>query len=222
MEHESVQSKTSKDGRKPAAHDIADQQQTPAIHRILQLQRTIGNRATTRLIQAKCEVSDPGRPYSQKIDEVVQRLMTMPTSDQQPMRQDTPEEEKKKKEQTVQRKPFAGSITSLPQQEMIPEVGEDVLAHADEAVSAVSSSTGQPLPSNNPKGMSVQRASTCLQCQTKASDDDEDKKHLPAELAQQQEFEETARDEKSYEPMAARASIRTGGSSPVPYVDGRR
>jgi hypothetical protein len=42
------------------------------------LQRTIGNSATTRLLQTKLAVSDPGDEYEREADHVADQVMRMP------------------------------------------------------------------------------------------------------------------------------------------------
>ena len=42
------------------------------------LQRTIGNSATTRLLQTKLTVSDPGDEYEREADQVADQVMRMP------------------------------------------------------------------------------------------------------------------------------------------------
>lgn len=45
---------------------------------ILYLQRTVGNRAVTRLIQRKAKTSQPGDTYEQEADRVAERVLSMP------------------------------------------------------------------------------------------------------------------------------------------------
>src|SRR5262245_4788039 len=77
------------------------------LHPILQLQRTIGNRAVGRLIQAKLH---PGDPYEQEADRVAEEVTSMPApkSTATAQRQLMPEEEKDK--QPLQTKPLAASM----------------------------------------------------------------------------------------------------------------
>ena len=61
---------------------------------LLALQRTAGNRATTRLIQTKLTVGSAGNHYEQEADRVAAQVMTMPApAHTQPNLQRTPEEE---------------------------------------------------------------------------------------------------------------------------------
>lgn len=48
-----------------------------AHHPILQFQRTLGNRAVGRLIQAKLTIGAPGDKYEQEADRVAQQVMRM-------------------------------------------------------------------------------------------------------------------------------------------------
>jgi len=45
---------------------------------ILFLQRTIGNRATTKLVQAKLKIGQPGDEYEREADQVAEQVMRMP------------------------------------------------------------------------------------------------------------------------------------------------
>jgi hypothetical protein len=91
------------------------------LHLILQLQRTIGNRAVGRVIQAKLAVSHPGDPYEQAADRVAEHVISMPApkSTATAQRQLIPDEEKDK--QPLQTKPLAASMTSLAQRQAMPE-----------------------------------------------------------------------------------------------------
>jgi hypothetical protein len=91
-------------------------------HPILQLQRTIGNRAVGRLLQAKLAVSHPGEPYEREADRVAEQVTSMSAieSTATAQRQMMPEAEKKE-EPPVQRKPLAESITPFVQRQRIPE-----------------------------------------------------------------------------------------------------
>jgi hypothetical protein len=50
----------------------------PPVHPILQLQRQIGNRAVTQLIQAKLQVGEPGDVLEQEADRIAETVMRMP------------------------------------------------------------------------------------------------------------------------------------------------
>jgi len=91
------------------------------LHPILQLQRTIGNCAVGRLIQAKLAVSHPGDPYEQEADHVAEQVTSMSAtaSTATAQRQLSPDEEKDK--QPLQMKPLAASITPLAQRQAVPE-----------------------------------------------------------------------------------------------------
>jgi hypothetical protein len=87
---------------------------------ILALQRTIGNSATTRLIQTKLTVGPAGDQYEQEADRVAAQVMTMPApAETQPALQRAPEEEEE-----LQMKPLAASITPLVQR--APEEEEEL------------------------------------------------------------------------------------------------
>jgi hypothetical protein len=80
---------------------------------ILALQRTVGNRAVTRLIQAKLTVGPASDRYEQEADRVAEQVMTMPApTSRKPTVQRAAEEEEE-----VQAKPLAASITSLVQRQ---------------------------------------------------------------------------------------------------------
>ncbi|HJY81710.1 MAG TPA: hypothetical protein VKK81_11585, partial [Candidatus Binatia bacterium] len=51
------------------------------LHPLLQLQRTIGNRAVERLLQAKLAVSHPGDPYEREADRVAEQVTRMSVTD---------------------------------------------------------------------------------------------------------------------------------------------
>src|SRR5215468_7823693 len=83
------------------------------LHPILQLQRTIGNCAVGRLLQAKLAVSHPGDPYEREADRVAEQVTRMSVTDSTTpaQRQMIPDEDKDKP--PLQMKPLAASITPL-------------------------------------------------------------------------------------------------------------
>ena len=91
------------------------------LHPILQLQRTIGNRAVGRLMQAKLAVSHPGDPDKQEADRVAEHVASLPApaSTATAQRQLRPEEEKDT--QPLQTHPLAASMTPLAQRQARPE-----------------------------------------------------------------------------------------------------
>src|SRR5215813_11021429 len=94
------------------------------LHPLLQLQRTIGNRAVERLLQAKLAVSHPGDPYEREADRVAEQVTRMSVTDSTTpaQRQMIPDEDKDKP--PLQMKPLAASITPLAQRQTIPEEEE--------------------------------------------------------------------------------------------------
>jgi hypothetical protein len=91
------------------------------LHPLLQLQRTIGNRAVARLLQAKLAVSHPGDPYEREADRVAEQVtsMSVPESTATAQRQMIPDEGKDTP--PLQTKPLAASLTPLAQQQAMPE-----------------------------------------------------------------------------------------------------
>jgi hypothetical protein len=80
MKRELLEPKDTRTVRKTPS-PIDSQQQVaaiPAVQRILQLQRTIGNRAVQRLIQTKLQVSQPDDVYEREADRVAEYVMQMP------------------------------------------------------------------------------------------------------------------------------------------------
>src|SRR5215813_3667241 len=94
------------------------------LHPLLQLQRTIGNRAVERLLQAKLAVSHPGDPYEREADRVAEQVTRMSVTDSTTpaQRQLMPEEDKDKP--PLQTKPLAASIRPLAQRQAMPEEEE--------------------------------------------------------------------------------------------------
>src|SRR5215472_2425791 len=105
-----------------------------AVHPLMQMQHTLGNRTVERLIQTRRLTADTGfviQPkvvvgaahdhYEQQADALANRVMTMPDppTQQSIQRQVTPEE--KDKEKTLQTRPVAASITPLVQRQMARE-----------------------------------------------------------------------------------------------------
>jgi hypothetical protein len=93
------------------------------VDRILNLQRTIGNQAVTRLIrtgviQASLKIGQPGDIYEKEADRVADQMMRMP--EQAILRQVEEEEEEK-----IQTKPLAEQITHLVQRQVVPEEEEE-------------------------------------------------------------------------------------------------
>lgn len=83
----------------------------------LALQRTAGNRAVRRLIQARLMVGPAGDSYEQEADRVAEQIMTMPApAHAQPLQ--------RQEEEQVQAKPLAASITRLVQRQASPEEEE--------------------------------------------------------------------------------------------------
>jgi hypothetical protein len=88
---------------------------------ILTLQRTMGNRAVTRLIQAKLTVGPAGDQYEQEADQVAEQVMRMPAVPQPAQRQAEEEED-------LQTKPLAASITPVIRRQAVPEEEEELQA----------------------------------------------------------------------------------------------
>jgi Domain of unknown function (DUF4157) len=123
MERARLKPTTTKISKKQEVHTFAPQK-TPALtlaQHILHLQRTVGNHAVGRLIQAKLAVSHPGDPYEQEADHVAEQVTSMPSPESTPtaQRQMMPEEEKDT--QPLQTKPLAASMTPLAQRQAMPE-----------------------------------------------------------------------------------------------------
>ena len=78
---------------------------------ILALQRTVGNRAVSRLIQTKLTVGPAGNHYEQEADRVATQVMAMSAPAHTPQNLQRAEEE----DEEVQMKPLAASITPLVQ-----------------------------------------------------------------------------------------------------------
>ncbi len=86
---------------------------------ILTLQRAVGNRAVSGLIQAKVKVGPVGDQYEREADRVADQVMRTPAPVQ---RQAAPEEEE------LQMKPLAATITPLVQRQASPEEEEELQA----------------------------------------------------------------------------------------------
>ena len=96
---------------------------------ILFLQRTVGNRAVSRLIrsgglQAKFRIGQPGDVYEQEADRVADEVMRMPEPGLQ--RQVGPKEE----EETLQIKPLVDQITPVVQRQVEEEEEEEEMLQA--------------------------------------------------------------------------------------------
>jgi hypothetical protein len=127
MEFERLEPTTTTISKKEPPH-TAPPQKAPAPtpdQQILHLQHTIGNRAVQRIIQAKLQVSQPNDVYEREADHIAERVVSMPAPSTAPVaqRQTMPEDEKKK-EQQVQMKPLAESITPFAQRQMMTEEEE--------------------------------------------------------------------------------------------------
>jgi hypothetical protein len=108
------------DGAASASLDLDNLQPT----NLLTLQRTIGNSATTRLIQTKLNVGPAGDRYEQEADRVAAQVMTMPASaETQPALQRAPDEEEELQMKPLAA-PLAASITPLVQR--APEEEEEL------------------------------------------------------------------------------------------------
>jgi hypothetical protein len=91
---------------------------------ILRLQRQIGNRATTRLIQTKLTVGPAGDQYEQEADRVAAQVMTMPAAT--PAETQSPVQRAAEEEDELQMKPLVATITPLVQREAMPEEEEEL------------------------------------------------------------------------------------------------
>lgn len=87
---------------------------------ILYVQRTIGNQAVGRIIQAKLRVGQPGDKYEREADRVAEQVMRMP----EPRAQRQAEEEEKE-EEVLRAKPLAKQITPLIQRQVEEEEEEE-------------------------------------------------------------------------------------------------
>jgi len=66
--------------RNPARSSVKDLAASPRVHPLFHLQRTIGNQAVLRLLQAKLTVNTPGDAYEQEADQVSEQVLRMPES----------------------------------------------------------------------------------------------------------------------------------------------
>ncbi len=82
MEFQQV-TKTNQPNKKREMHHSAKQvlPTLPPVHPLLQLQRTIGNQAMSRLIQAKLRIDQPGDICEQEAGHAADEVMRMPESD---------------------------------------------------------------------------------------------------------------------------------------------
>jgi LysM repeat protein len=107
------------------------------VEQVLHLQRTIGNRAVTRLVesgalQARLRVGAPNDIYEQEAERIADRVMAMTTAENPGIRRQTEEEEEE-----IQAKPVSEHITPLVQRQVEPEEEE-------EEIQAKTSDTGTP------------------------------------------------------------------------------
>lgn len=91
------------------------------LHHILQLQRTIGNRAVGRLLQAKLAVSHPGDPYEREADRVAEQVTSMSVTESAATAQRQMIPNEAKDTPPLQTKPLAASITPLTQRQAMLE-----------------------------------------------------------------------------------------------------
>jgi hypothetical protein len=99
-------------GSSPSQIYSASNNLTPS--QFLHLQRTLGNQAVGRILQAKLTISQPDDPYEREADQVADKVMRMPEPE-------TPGEE----ETQIQTKPLAGQITPLVYRMPEPRVEEE-------------------------------------------------------------------------------------------------
>jgi len=103
---------------------VLDPAQAAPAH-ILQLQRTVGNQAVSRLIQTKLTVGPAGDRYEQEADRVADQVMTMPAPISQSRAASGGQSSVQRvEEEEVQAKPLVASITPLVQREAAPEEEE--------------------------------------------------------------------------------------------------
>jgi hypothetical protein len=111
---------------------------------ILGLQRAAGNRAVTRLIQAKLTVGPAGDKYEQEADRVADQVMNVQPAS--PLRRGVGDEvqrqaEDEEEEGVAQTKPLAASITPLVQRQAAPEEEEE-----EQEVAQTKSNLQSPVP----------------------------------------------------------------------------
>jgi hypothetical protein len=140
---------------------------------ILGLQRAAGNRAVTRLIQAKLTVGAAGDRYEQEADRVADQVMSMqlPSPDRGGARGEV--QRQAEEEEEVQTKPLAASITPLVQRQAEEEeevqtfpsperrgAGGEVQRQAEEEEEEIQTKSnlprpaavGRPAPASGPGG----------------------------------------------------------------------
>ncbi len=92
-------------------HRLLDHPAPASTQEIQALQRTVGNQATTRFIQAKLRVGPAGDRYEREADRIAREVMTMPdASTRSPVQRQEEEEE-------LQAKPIAATISPLVQRQ---------------------------------------------------------------------------------------------------------
>jgi hypothetical protein len=112
--------------------------------RVLFLQRTIGNQVVEGMVRSgtlhtKLIIGQPGDKYEQEADRIADDVMLKSEASHSAHNQMIPGEEKVKDDKQVQ---MIGILTTD------QETHNSVLHHAEEAISAASTSNGQPLPAN--------------------------------------------------------------------------
>jgi hypothetical protein len=90
---------------------------------MLYLQRTVGNRAVNRLVQAKLKIGQPGDEYESEADQVAERVMRMPEEEE--MTGMAEEEERKRPEESnmLQMMPEAAPAPTPVQHQQMLEDG---------------------------------------------------------------------------------------------------
>jgi hypothetical protein len=118
--HEAAKPVASQSTELTSLTDLAALQQALAVPRfarptdILMLQRAVGNRATTRLIQAKLSVGPAHDRYEQEADRVAEQVLSMSAPAQAPATVQRAEEEDELQMKPLTR-PLAATITPLVQ-----------------------------------------------------------------------------------------------------------
>jgi Domain of unknown function (DUF4157) len=147
-----------------------NQVQAHTEHPLLTLQRQLGNRAVTQMIQAKLTVGKPHDHYEQEADRVANTVMRMPS----PLVQRQGED---KKEEVAQIQPLVGSISSFVQRQA------DEKEEPAQAKSLIGTIT--PIAQRQPQEEKKEEVAQTLQRQAA-----EEKKEEPGTALQRQAPEE--------------------------------
>ena len=170
---------------------------------------TVEAQSPARNVQAKLSVGAPGDKYEQEADAMANKVMTMPApgSEQPIQREAAPEE----KQEEVQAKPLAASITPLVQRETAPEENKEEEVQAKSLPDSIQRETAPE--ENKEEEVQAKSLPDSIQRETASEENFEEEvqaKSLPGNIQREMASEENFEEEVQAKPAPERNSQASG------------